>query len=700
MEFQVVKRSKSFASFVPQLLGLYFIAFCNASIKDLNVDLQLHRGQKTLAVNDAISIIIDDTQGLGRRFEGIGALSGGGATSKLLVNYEKKLRDQILDYLFKPNFGASLQILKVEIGGDVQSTDGSEASHMHNSWDENYSRGYEWWIMKEAKQRNPDIKLYGLPWGFPGWLGQGTFSPYTNPEVTADYVIRWIHGAKTVHNLTIDYVGIWNEYKYNITYIKTLRKMLDLRGFEKTMVIGTDAYWGVIPDLIKDKSLADAIYAVGSHYPGTNSPLDAQKLGKPLWASEDYSTFNDEIGGGCWARLLNQNYVNGLLTATLSWNLIGSYYDHLPYFSSGLMTAAQPWSGHYNVSTPIWVSAHTTQFVSIGWKYFMHGSGVGKLPRGGSYVSLTNKAKNQLTIVIETMTHNHSKCVRPPLPPYEVSPQNITIVLKGSFTSISRLNVWYSKLGFDGAEDQMFQRKEPLEFENGQATVSLGLDEIFTLTTITSGNKGSYPKPPEPKPFPLPYSDNFEGHHVSEDPYNLTPQAGCFEIVKSQDASHGLVVRQTVLNAPIESCPWSLTFPIAIIGNYNWTDIAVEVDFEIPTVNGTKGVFVAARVDRGSCPTRSAQGIFFSVFPKTDKFVVSNDLAQTMILKQGHLEIDISTGWHKLSVTISGGKASGHIDSKKIFTVDMPRKPQNGWAAIGTDGFGYADFDNLRITNP
>ena len=31
-------------------------------------------------------------------------------------------------------------------------TDGSEASHMHYSWDENYQRGYEWGILKEAKK--------------------------------------------------------------------------------------------------------------------------------------------------------------------------------------------------------------------------------------------------------------------------------------------------------------------------------------------------------------------------------------------------------------------------------------------------------------------------------------------------------------------------------------------------------------------
>lgn len=65
----------------------------------------------------------------------MGGLSGGGATSRLLVDYDDHRRSQILDFLFKPNFGANLQILKVEIGGDAQSTDGCEASHMHSEGD-------------------------------------------------------------------------------------------------------------------------------------------------------------------------------------------------------------------------------------------------------------------------------------------------------------------------------------------------------------------------------------------------------------------------------------------------------------------------------------------------------------------------------------------------------------------------------------
>ena len=59
----------------------------------------------------------------------------------------------------QPNFAAALQILKVEIGGDAQSTDGTESSHMHESWDENYQRGYEWWLMVEAKKVKLTLNL-------------------------------------------------------------------------------------------------------------------------------------------------------------------------------------------------------------------------------------------------------------------------------------------------------------------------------------------------------------------------------------------------------------------------------------------------------------------------------------------------------------------------------------------------------------
>eukprot|EP00035_Acanthoeca_spectabilis_P015476 m.309082 g.309082 ORF g.309082 m.309082 type:complete len:229 (-) comp16369_c0_seq59:7333-8019(-) len=149
----------------------------------------------------------------GRTFDGVGGLSGGGATSKLLPSYPAEQRAQILDLLFKPQFGASLDILKVEIGGDGDSTEGSESSHEHVQGEISCNRGYEWFVMKEAKMRNPEIRLYGLSWSFPNYLAGATGNPLDNPN-TPTYIADWIACAKNAHNLTIDFIGygapIWS----------------------------------------------------------------------------------------------------------------------------------------------------------------------------------------------------------------------------------------------------------------------------------------------------------------------------------------------------------------------------------------------------------------------------------------------------------------------------------------------------------
>ena len=129
----------------------------------------------------------------GRVYDGRGGLSAG-ANSRLLIDYPEPQRSQILDFLFKPNFGASLQVLKVEIGGTVNSTWGSEPSHANTRDEfehpkpEYYERGYEWWLMKEAKARNPKIILDALPWGAPGWIGNGKY--YS--QDMANYLVKFI----------------------------------------------------------------------------------------------------------------------------------------------------------------------------------------------------------------------------------------------------------------------------------------------------------------------------------------------------------------------------------------------------------------------------------------------------------------------------------------------------------------------------
>ncbi|XP_066550276.1 galactocerebrosidase isoform X2 [Amia ocellicauda] len=640
----------------------------------------------------AQSYVLDDKYGLGRTFDGIGGLSGGGATSRLLVNYPEPYRSQILDYLFKPNFGASLHILKVEIGGDAQTTDGTESSHMHYKDDENYFRGYEWWLMKEAKKRNPNITLIGLPWAFPGWVGSGKNWPYDFPDITAYYVVSWIIGAKQYHDLDINYVGIWNERKFDTKYIKVLRETLNRVGLNKVGIIAADGDWGISNAVLVDVYLNDAVQIIGAHYPGTLTVSEALMSDKQLWSSEDYSTFNDDVGGGCWARILNQNYVNGRMTATISWNLIASYYEELPFGRDGLMTAEEPWSGNYVVESPIWITAHTTQFTQPGWTYLQT---VGHLLNGGSYVALTDGLGN-LTIVIETMTHDHSVCIRPPLPAFNVSAQNATFNLKGSFSSLEMLQVWYSRFDFKTNKSKFFQKLEPIKLSRGSFTLNLNVDEVYTLTTLKTGNKGTYPKPPDSAPFPKQYKDNFNVRNpaFTEAP-DFADQTGVFEyfINMTDPGDHVFTLRQVVTQRPVT---WATDADqtISIIGDHAWQNISLTCDIYIETPE-TGGVFVGGRVNKGGGSVRDAKGIFFWVFAD-GTYRVTNDISGNIVMAKG-LSGTRAGVWHTLTLNIEGDFASGLLNGYPLWKNATILGPSNGWAAIGTSTFEFAQFDNFYV---
>src|SRR5690242_4107281 len=90
----------------------------------------------------ATAISINGTSG-GRVLDGVGAISGGGGNSRLLFDYPEPQRSDILDYLFKPGYGAAMQIMKVEIGGATNSTSGAEPSHERIRGRVNRDRGDE-----------------------------------------------------------------------------------------------------------------------------------------------------------------------------------------------------------------------------------------------------------------------------------------------------------------------------------------------------------------------------------------------------------------------------------------------------------------------------------------------------------------------------------------------------------------------------
>ena len=372
--------------------------------------------------------------------------------------------------------------------------------------------------MVEAKRRNPDIRFFGLSWGFPGWVAEGGSHALTNSTVL--YVVNWLKGARLHHGLDIDYIGVQNERQYGTgarQYMIDLHKAIQEANLS-TLIVGVDdccPAWGVCPDLAQDPEWLAVVSRVGGHYPSYNTTDECRALAAPKWSSEDST--GGYLDGPHWARIVNRNYVTGQLTATLGWNLITAYDDDLPYAGAGMMKANSPWSGHYAVDQVIWANAHTTQFTRVGsWYYLAHGSGVGELTGGaGTYVALTNGSA--LTIVVEAMGNSAEGRSR-------AADQNVTFQLLGNFTAIPSLHVFRSSFARD-ADMVLFQYEGTVQPVDGLFSFIIKDMELYTFSTV-NGSHGDHGSIPDLSDFPLPYADDFERYPLHGYPLYLTDQVG------------------------------------------------------------------------------------------------------------------------------------------------------------------------------
>jgi len=631
------------------------------------------------------TVIRIDGSASGRTFDGFGAVSAG-ASSRLLIDYPEPYRTEVLDYLFTPNYGAALQHFKVEIGGDTNSTDGSEPSHMHTRSDLNFQRGFEWWLMKEARKRNPHIILDSLAWGAPGWIGDGKY--YS--QDMADYVVKFIQGAKKVHGLDIAFTGIWNEKPYDAEWVKLLRRTLDANGLKATNIVAADLYqqdeqWDIIKKFAGDRALDAAVYAVGVHYARTkgkvNTPQFAIDSGKRLWSAEDQPEFGEggaissrdwEPGGKSMAQIYNRNYIDGRMTKTEIWSPVTSYYDNLAAPNSGLMYANTPWSGHYDVQSTIWVTAHTTQFAQPGWHYI--DSACGYLPAKGSYVTLKSPSSGDYSVVIETIGAG--------------SPQHVRLELTGEL-SRGPLHVWRS------GGKSMFERRPDTAAENGSFTVALEPDALYTLTT-TSGQAKGTAAPPAARPFPFPYRDAFEKTPMGGTPKYLADQDGAFE-VQSCASRKGRCLTQVITKQPIS---WGISpNPFTYLGDQNWTDYTVSVDAMLPAEGE---VAIVGRIDSADFfqdgKALWPSGYVLRVTRHGDWELLSTKFkTETRKLASGSASFP-AAAWQHLRLTMRGSDISAFIERKQLARVSDTGH-NKGMAGIGT-GWNRAWFDNFSVTAP
>jgi galactosylceramidase len=494
-----------------------------------------------------IQINIDTTEG--RVFEGIGGITSNGM-SKLLMDYPRAQMEDIFNLLFKPRFGASLQHLKVEIGSDVNTSSGTEPSHMRSENDFDITRGYGLVIAKKAKEINPDIYLEALRWGTPRFI--------TDNVKKYKYYLNFLRGARHTYGLEFDYLGPdVNEGPFDKDWAtQTLRPGLDRDGFAHIKLVAADSNidWEIAKIAAEDPKLHKALHALSIHYIQKSTP-NALNSGKPLWLSEDLAPFRHSFKEVIDVALrITRMYAVGRMVKYEIHPLIEAEYGTVPFNHKGILTAVWPWTGHYRIEPGLWMIAHFTQFIAPGWIFIDSGC---RCDDKSGYITLKRPGGNDYSIIIANKSEQKKE---------------YSIMLP---CELPVFHVWKT----DNKES--FVKCGSIKPIRNRFTFTVAPYSIYSLTTTTGQKKGR-PSNPIPKKtcFELPYYEDFKSYSPVKLPKYTLDQGGAFE-AENKNGEYFLCQK---IKQDIKPYDWvyrSTPEPFTLFGSLEWANYKVRADVKL-----------------------------------------------------------------------------------------------------------------------
>ena len=654
--------------------------------KPLPPSTAVPRTDTSLQTGNDPQIIEINPDSPGRVFEGIGGVSA--SSSILLADYPEPYRSDILDFLFRPKFGAGFQHLKVELGSGVNSTCIAEPSPAVTPEEltNPVPRGWELWLAAEARKRNPQVILDVLPWGTPYFTGA-----YLD-QVAADWVVAFLDVAKQHYGLDFQYVGGCQNELDNFKdfasliapsrefVVDRLRPTLDRRGYKDVQIVWADVYnrtgkpWRFVDEVLAYPELAKAIGAIGYHYPvgwmkhlKDDRPLPPGFLesGMRLWSSEDYSCSGGRFDLGVhYLRNVLREYNELRITTSLVWAPFWSVPSGMGWQDTGFLTAREPWNGRYEVFPALWCVAHLTQFVEPGWKFLDRA--VGRFaPKSfkGAYAGF--KAPNGKDWSFVAVTDD----------------KTVPLALRIAPTlNQQTVHVWKSD-----AQSQ-FVEVAALPVKDGCVRIDLAPQSVYSLTTTTGQAKGvpAHAIPAEAKPDA--WKDDFSAYAEHSRPRFWCDLEGTFEIVKHG----GDNVLQQVLPKPGNS--WHVKSSGQCSSVFGGMAPASRFVFRLRTRIQDGYVEVGARAEKSALYCRLEKTGQWSV--RTGKTVVA----------EGKLDAAIADQWHALEFSYDGTTATGgarihfSVDGRTIF--DSPVGKDRGQTYMPYIGSSYHPnaFKDIEIT--
>lgn len=399
-----------------------------------------------------------------------------------------------------------------------------------------WGRGYNWRLMREALFRNNEMTFGALPWDYPDWVFSGTGDFFTTSS--RNYLLAFAFCAN-LNGTPLDNVGVWNEANFTTSpdpttvpydqltmqpelepWLINLRNDLnnsastwDGVSFAGAKLVCCDepGYWSPLARDMKNNvpaGIQGAVQALNPHYVNPISNPDARYMsdnyGTLIWAGEvgSLDAYSDYWSGARnQAQFYERPYIVGAysgmrLVATLGSYLRATDNTYWNHPSNGMIQAEQPWGGYYYLPPAVWAMAQFTQFTKRGtWRYIDESScefndaetnircAAPYSSDDGyavSYATLREASGQNWSTVIETMnaTQNHT---------FNLCPIN------GAYAPTT-VHIWKTNLANNSLNGSWFTTAT-LTKAGGCYTTTLNPSYIYTVTTLTTGAKGTYSAP-------------------------------------------------------------------------------------------------------------------------------------------------------------------------------------------------------------
>ena len=666
-----------------------FLASGMLALYSVTPDAAAAAAQVPASPHGRTTITINGTRH-GRVFNGVGAISGGGANARLLIDYPPKQRTQILNYLFGLG-GADLQMLKLEIGDDTAPSDGSEPSIESTQGQIDCNSGNEWWLAEQPVARDPDIQLMGLQWGAPGWIG----NMFGQNDI--NYVIDWLNCAKT-HHLTISYVGGWDEHALSIGWYENMRQALNANGYGNVKLMAADSFPGqsydwqrtfqVAADAAKNPRFKAALGVIAVHDTcggptrgyQCESTATAKNLGLPLWESE-LGTLHGNTSAASMARTINNGYNQADMTGFIEWPLASAFPPGLLYEGRGMVVANEPQSGFYYVNRITWAIAQTTQFVQPGWRHV--GGADGNLGATGSYDAYVAPNGRDWSLVTENTGHMGGE---------KLTAQTITVHLTGGLKARS-VSVWSTNLN-SAKPSTWFVRDKYVHPSHGTFSYTIPPGFAVSFTSTTGQSHLQYPAPPASAPMRLPYT---AAPDLSNEANYLGTQEGAFLYEACQGGVSGQCIEQMAGANPIwwQKPSSGTPLPYAITGSTTWSTYTVSSSVLLPAATSSASLIGRYSDQVYDLPDEFDGYVFRITGSGAWQLLRSNAGPKQNVLKSGTVSGIVPGTWLSISLKLNGTAVSATVNGTPVASVkDSTYK--TGLAGIGST-WSPVQFNDLTV---